>query len=133
MTAASEVRRRFASVCEQLSRHPLVREVSERVEPSVCSLDVPGGSRFGQTAVLEAYVDAELKDGRGLTWWLELNHDSSEWIISYSVLETTSLGQDAIREYEDLRAPDLDACVSHLLTAADDLCCSLSILDTPPA
>src|SRR6478609_11505950 len=54
----------------------------------------------GKDVYIEIYIDAELTDGRALTWMLEARTEQSAWTVEASVNETSTAGQDVIREYD---------------------------------
>lgn len=52
--------------------------------------------RYGSELVWEAYVEAELPNGTGLCWWLELRHQNHQWRVEAKVLAQTSAGQETV-------------------------------------
>ena|SRR5215467_8489066 len=54
--------------------------------------------KYKAESTLEAYLDAELKDGNGISWLLDVAWSETEWIIRRKLVRSTNSGQDTIKE-----------------------------------
>lgn len=76
---------------------------------------------------MESYVDAALRHGRALCWWLEMSGDDpARWTIGASLRENNASGQDVLRAFGELEgnspaglASGLDRLTRELAAAAD--------------
>ena len=50
---------------------------------------------------LELYVDAELRNGKAICWWLEINWTEERWVIETCVLVNHNQCQDKLKEFPD--------------------------------
>lgn len=97
-----------------------------RVATAESGIDVrkyeTGGTRF------EAFVDAELNNGHGISWWLEFRWEHEAWVIEASINETGLRGQRTLREIgtwtagtEDQLIEFLNAAVGQLIASVEEV------------
>lgn len=92
-----------------LNRQPSVLEVADG-----CHL-----RNYESGPVVEAYVDAELKNGRSLAWWLEVSRQDGIWILENEFLTNDSSGQTTLERFpeQDLEsASDLTDAIGRALS-----------------
>ena len=70
---------------------------------------------------VEAYVEAELEDGKVICWWLEVGWDGQEWRIEPSVLVNDDQGQRVLRDFPCKNPRTLDGLIVELKGATSDL------------
>jgi hypothetical protein len=76
---------------------------------------------------LERYVEADLRDGRNICWWLDMSPGGGNWVIQSRVY--VSHGDD-IHVFDDRLAATLDHLVQQLDQATGDL---IETVDRLPA
>ncbi len=71
--------------------------------------------------VIESYLEVELKDGKSLTWALEIRWNESYWEIETNVLQNTSYKQYVVREFPERHAENFEQFIRYLREAVGDL------------
>ena len=112
LAAIAEHREAMLHLCRRLSEHPRVAEATSGLD--VRAYRTPG-------TVLESWVEAGMRDGAVLCWWLELRRERDRWLIEASVLRNDDAGQDTVRRTSDRSAPSLAAFVEDLRSATAEL------------
>ena len=116
----------------ELELGELARRLRSRpdVVSSFCSLDCSKYQHLFRyptpvaLVTIEGYVDIELRNGKRIAWWLEVNWNDEQWIIESCVLLNDNQGQniqEAIKEFPDRTAETLDECIEQLSKAISDL------------
>jgi hypothetical protein len=89
--------------------------------------------KYRTHVALEGYVDIELRNGKAVAWWLEVNWNDEQWTIESRVLLNDNQPQsvqEVIREFPDRIAETLNECIEQLSQATADLVNSAdSIMD----
>lgn len=67
---------------------------------------------------LERYVEADVRDGRNICWWLDMTRGDGTWVIQSRVYESHG---DNIRVFDDRLADSLDNLIRQMDEAATDL------------
>jgi hypothetical protein len=78
---------------------------------------------------LEQFVEARMRDGKVLTWSLDLILEEERWWIDYDVSESGKDGQSDIVGFPDRTATTLDELAQELEAATSELVESASSLD----
>ena len=95
---------------------------------SVNSVTYEISARNLKTASYVAYyVDAELKNGKGISWWLEIRWDQNFLTTEASVRVVTDIGQDAIVVFPEKSTASLKDFIVNLESNAINLQKSLNI------
>jgi hypothetical protein len=118
LSALAEHREAMISLAVDLRRRRQVAEVTTGIDIRKYE--------SGEIRV-ESYVDAELRDGRALCWWLEMSSaDPARWTIGASLRENNASGQDVLRDFGELAgnspaglASGLDRLTRELAAATD--------------
>jgi hypothetical protein len=111
LEALAESKGTLTDFARQLRSQPEVVRVLTNFEP-----------REYQTGfVLEGYVDAELRNGKAMAWWLEARWNESLWTIESRVLVNDDQGQYTFREFPERTAETLDDCIAQLALATTEL------------
>lgn len=88
--------------------------------------------RYESGSTVEGYVDAQLQNGKGICWWLEINCDEDKWLfesrVTVSNLRVDEGSEDLIR-FEDKTAETLDEFVTSLEKATSELVESANSID----
>lgn len=119
LDAITTVNERLISFSQQLRAKAEVAEVRHAVD----------FRRYRSGTVLEFYVDAELKSGKGLSWWLEIKWSKEKWVLESSVLLNEGNHQETMREFPERIAKTVDDVVIELDEAASLLTSSIDCLD----
>ena len=77
--------------------------------------------KFEAESTLEAYLDAELKDGNGISWLLDVAWTDTEWIIRRKLVRSTNSGQDTIKEMPTKTIERFEEFVESLPRMASEL------------
>jgi hypothetical protein len=80
--------------------------------------------KYRTHVALEGYVDIELRNGKAVAWWLEVNWDDEQWVIESCVLLNDNQPrstQETIKEFPNRTAETLDECIEQLLQATSEL------------
>lgn len=54
---------------------------------------------YASQSVIEIYVEAELQNGFGVTWWLDVTCQEGKAILDARILENSPQGQDTLHTY----------------------------------
>jgi hypothetical protein len=82
--------------------------------------------------MLEANVEAELKDGNAVCWWLDVSWKQEEWHIEPSVLVTDDESQRVLRDFTEKRPKTIDDFTVDLKEATCDLVAYARSMDLSP-
>ena len=80
--------------------------------------------------MLEAYVEAELSDGRIICWWLDISWNQASWRIASSVVLNNDDGQEVLKSFPDKTPITLSDFVDQLQEASSDLVGQANSLNT---
>lgn len=80
-------------------------------------------------AALEGYVDAELRNGKAICWWMDAYWKEGKWVIECSVLVNNDEGQHIFKEFPSKSAESLDDFITQLERATSDLVASASTIN----
>lgn len=72
-------------------------------------------------AALEGYVDAELRNGKALCWWMDAYWKEKQWVIECSIFVQTDEGQQVVKEFPEKTALSIEEFVSRLDEATREL------------
>ena len=86
----------LAQLREQLIAHARSLRKNQAVDAVSDKLDVREYPEGGLQ--IEAYVDAELKNGEALTWWLEARLNDGVWTVDGSLTRNSSGLQDLLEQ-----------------------------------
>jgi hypothetical protein len=87
---------------------------------------------FQSGPTVEEYVDAELRNGFGICWWLEVNWNENQWVIESRVTVTklkVDEGSSDLMIFPERRAETLDEFLRCLQEATNELIQSLDLID----
>jgi hypothetical protein len=123
LEALANSKHQFTELAQRLRPRPDVIRVLHSLE---CL-------RYRTHVALEGYVDVELRNGKAVAWWLEVNWNDEQWTIESRVLLNDNQPQsvqEVIREFPDRIAETLNECIEQLSQATADLVNSAdSIMD----
>lgn len=118
VAALAGVNQRLVDLAARLREHPAVESAVTAMHPR----QYQAGDR------IECYVDAELRSGSAVGWWLEFGWDDDAWIIESSVRRNAAEGEDALIELPSRRAlidadlaDELELAVADLVSTLDRL------------
>jgi hypothetical protein len=112
LAAVAEHREAMLQLARRLRRRAEVVEATSGID--IRAYRTPG-------TILESWVEAEMRDGRVVCWWLELRRERDRWLIEASVLRNDDAGQDTVRAVADRSASTLAAFVEGLRSATAEL------------
>ena len=72
-------------------------------------------------SMLEGYVDAELRNGKALCWYLEVRWSDASWIIDTQILINDSEGQVTAHQFENRTAYTLQEFLKLFDEAVEEL------------
>jgi len=107
-----------AAANEQLIDLAVKLRLRPEVKGVVCDMDC---RRYGTTPRIEYYVDAELRNGRAISWGMEVGFDGETWSVEADVRVQHEQGQDLLREWSPIHAVDLSELTSAMSSAVDTL------------
>ena len=67
---------------------------------------------------IQLYTDAEMADGRGLGWRLEVKWSGQDWTIESGITINHSGGQDAVLDEPAYTTTRLDDCIEEMTRMA---------------
>jgi hypothetical protein len=76
---------------------------------------------------LSFYVDAELKSGNSISYFLGLSWDENEWIISARISLNDEQGYKVVKDFPNRRTEHYPELLTILLSAASELMNSFTI------
>jgi|SRR5882724_3939880 len=82
--------------------------------------------------MLEAYVEAELEDGKVICWWLDISWNRESWRIAASVLVNNDDGQEVLKDFPEKTPGTLNDFVDQLKEASADLVAHAHSLNITP-
>ena len=112
--------------------HAVLEELYQAVrqQPEVLSVEYSVEiRRYGEDPWFEGYVDAELKSGKSICWWLEMNWLSGQWEIRHAILITESQGQFDLKRFPTEIVTSFKDLPAKLLECARLLSASLESVD----
>jgi hypothetical protein len=124
LEALAGSRLELAELAHKLESRPDVIGALYSLECSKYRRLSPECFNYQTYVALEGYVDVELRNGKGIAWWLEIHWNDERWVIESRVLLNDNRGQNAqevIREFSDRTAETLDKCIEQLSQAISDL------------
>ena len=83
--------------------------------------------------MLEAYVEAELAEGKALCWWLDVSWNDQHWRIEPSVLVNDTQGQRVLRDFLEKTPRTVDDFIDQLKEATSDLAAYARSMDLSPS
>ena len=100
-----------------------------RARPEVAGVTRGMDARTYETgAVLEMYVDAELRNGRALSWWVDVYPEDEGWSVSARVLRIRDSDQEVVLSFADTDARDLDSLEEILKSTGEQLRRSIDLV-----
>ncbi len=103
---------KFINHASFLRKQNEVKEVTTRFE---CR-------RYGTETLIEGYIDAELKNGKAVCWYLEVKWDTSHnWIIDTRILINGAVGQDTAHKFLDRITNNFSKYLENLKEATEEL------------
>lgn len=110
---------KLISLSETLRSHPTVVRVLRSFD-----------CRYYRTGVmLEWYVDAELQNGYGMCWWVDVSWAETNWIIESKILINRDQNQEVLKEFSDKFPETLKDLISQLRETILDLADSKTNID----
>jgi len=88
--------------------------------------------RYECGPTVEGYVDAKLRTGKGIYWWLEVTWDENIWLVESSVNVTNLIideGSNYLIRFKDKKAETLDEFIVVLEEATLELVKSADSID----
>lgn len=70
---------------------------------------------------LDTYVDVELRNGKAITWHLDVTWDESAWFIDTEVTLNVSQYQEPFLTFPDRKAVTFDEFINHFNSAVHEL------------
>lgn len=119
LMAIAETNEKFIALSQDLRSRPEIIRVLHSLE---CR-------KYGTGVGLEGYVDAELKNGKAICWWLEVHWNEEKWLIESRILVNSDQGQDTIKEFPEKVSGTLDEFIAHLELATNELINSIRTID----
>jgi hypothetical protein len=119
LSALAESNERLIAFKEQVRAHPEVVGAQH-------ALELRG---YDSGPVLEGYVDAELRSGHALAWWLDVHWGEEGWRVEASVRVDREEGEDILHVFPVRQATTLDDFISELNGAVADLIRSADEID----
>jgi hypothetical protein len=83
--------------------------------------------------LLEAYVEAELDEGKVTCWWLDVSWDEEGWQIQASVLVTDDQGQRVLKNFPEKKPQTLEGLVVQMKAVTSELVTYARSMDRSPA
>lgn len=74
---------------------------------------------------IEYYVDAELRNGKSMCWWLEIIWNKECWTIEASVLVNHDQGQDKLKEFPDKISETFNEFITQFNDSTNELVSSI--------
>lgn len=88
--------------------------------------------RHQSGAALEGYVDAELKSGKAICWWLDASWNGECWVIETSILINDEQGQKVLKDFENKTSRTFNDFMAQLKEATSNLVASIDTIDLSP-
>jgi hypothetical protein len=110
---------RFSELAVTLRQVPAVTSTAVAVSPK----------RYADGDRVECFVDAELRSGNGVGWWLEFRLVDGSWIIESSIRHNTQEGETELIGLPTRYAVEDEELISELSGASAGLVSSLTTLD----
>ena len=103
--------KKFIKLAEHLRSQFNVLSVSQNIN---CQ-------QFESSVVLELSVDAELRNGKAVCWWLELNWTNKQWVIDTCVLVNHNQGQDKLKDFPNKLPETFEEFIVEFNKSTDEL------------
>jgi hypothetical protein len=98
LEALGLVNRLFRDAASSLGRLPQVKSVATALE----IMSYENGSR------IEGYVDAELQDGNGISWLLDVQWNADSWTIRATLEKNSAAGNEVIEQLPPANIADVE-------------------------
>ena len=88
--------------------------------------------RYESGPTVEGYVDAKLRNGKAICWWLELTWDENTWLVESRVMISNLIideGSSDLIRFKDKAADTLDEFIAVLEAATLELVQSADSID----
>jgi hypothetical protein len=88
--------------------------------------------RYEAGPTVEGYVDATLRNGKGICWWLEISWNENTWLVESHVAVSNLIideGSNYLIRFKDKKAETLDGFVIVLEEATLELVQSADSID----
>lgn len=105
LRAIAQARQAMIDLAVRVRREPGVREASSGMDVRAYA----GTFSAGKPLCVDLYVDAELEDGTGRSWWLEVRFDGGGCSIESRQAMHTRAGEDVLAELLPRHPESLDA------------------------
>jgi hypothetical protein len=104
LEAVATSNEKLISLSQTLRSHPAVVRVLRGFD-----------CRYYQTGVmLEWYVDAELQNGYGMCWWVDVSWTEINWIIESRISINRDQNQEVLKEFPGKSPETLDELINQL-------------------
>lgn len=103
LAESSSTLKLLAVLSEQLVEHAAELRARPEVVHVARGVDV---RMYESGPVLELYVDAELRNGRALTWWIDLHPEEASLVVSTRVLRMRDSDQEVVLSFSREDAQD---------------------------
>jgi hypothetical protein len=97
LDSLGRVNRRLRDAAVKLGRSPKVVGAS-------ASLEVMG---YENKSCVEGYVEAELKDGNGISWLFDLEWNNGSWVVRGSLERYSAVGRETLDEVPEEEISDV--------------------------
>jgi hypothetical protein len=115
LSALADTHERITDLARELRLHAEVTRVVHGLSPKT----------YKSGPVIEGYVDAELRSGRSISWWLEITW-GEQWQVSARILENNAQAQETLRSFPDRSARTIDGFISQLGELVNELTSSIN-------
>jgi hypothetical protein len=107
-----------------------------RAHPAVAAVSVHWESGYSTRLpdrvsgrVIEVYIDAELRNGHGVSCFLDLGWSNLWWHLDHSVRANRSAEQEYLVDFPTFETEALETIITSLRRAAADLLATMQTLD----
>jgi len=119
LQALADSNERAAVLWEAIRTRPEVIEAVQRMEIG----------RYQSHPTIACYVDAELKSGKTICWWLEVYCGPERWEIESSILVNDEQGQMNLHDFPTRFAETFDVFLTEFRAAMSELASSVNVVD----
>ena len=125
LAAGSKVLILLAVLNERLVEHAVALRARPEVARVARGVDV---RMYESGPVVELYVDAELRNGRALTWWVDLRPEKESLAVSTRVLRMRDSDQEVVLSFSREDAEDVASLAAILESTGDQVRKSIDLV-----
>ena len=125
IAAGSHVLRLLAALNEHLVEHAIARRARPEVARVARGADV---RLYESGSVLDLSVDAELRNGRALTWWVDVRPEEEILAVSTRVLRMRDSDQEVVLFFSRENAQDMASLAAILASTGDQVRRSIDLV-----